>query len=242
MSDKEDNPVHSERSAITQTYLLVACEPELEKMTEKHRALLDALGIELVFTGVGKVNATIAASKVASSNADWIINVGTAGSHTHPKGSVVCPDRYAQRDMDATLIMRQFIPDFPVYLTPFEEHMFVVHHNQRFNTLLGVDSGAFHIDLSAHIEGGICWTGDNTHGHTETTKSQPEFEVVEMEAFAIAKVCEVHRIPFTAFKYISDGADENVGEEWAENADGIPWDDILLTIRNAKNGVLRYPV
>ena len=30
-----------------------------------------------------------------------------------PKGALVVPDMVAQRDMDATLIMRQFVPELP---------------------------------------------------------------------------------------------------------------------------------
>ena len=34
-------------------------------------------------------------------------------AHKHtPKGALVVPDKVAERDMDTTVIMRQFIPDW----------------------------------------------------------------------------------------------------------------------------------
>ena len=47
-------------------------------------------------------------------------------------------------------------------------------------------------------------------------------EVVDMEAYALAKVCHKRDIPFVSFKYITDGADEQAHEDWEANlADGI---------------------
>jgi nucleoside phosphorylase len=238
-----EDKLHSNRP---QTYLVVACGPELEKMTDEHRNLLDELNIKLILSGVGGYNAADTVQDLCTyGKADWIINVGTAGSHVHPIGSIVCPTLYGRRDVDATFIMRNFIDDFSEYMIPFENEMFVGPWQDRFNTLAGHASGAARIDFSGFIEGEICWTGDNTHAHLETTDAKEKagknpssnfskFEVVEMEAWWMAKKCQKHRIPFTAFKWISDGADDNVGDEWAKNADGIPWDDILLKIKNAK--------
>ena len=63
-----------------------------------------------------------------------------------------------------------------------------------------------------------CSTGDNF-------VSDPNLEipadVVDMEAYAIAKVCQYHNVNFRCFKYISDSADENATKEWYETvADG----------------------
>ena len=42
-------------------------------------------------------------------------------------------------------------------------------------------------------------------------------DVVDMEAYAIAKVCKLENIEFKCFKYISDKADENANVDWNEN-------------------------
>ena len=38
-----------------------------------------------------------------------------------------------------------------------------------------------------------------------------------MESYALAKVCLKFDIPFIAFKYISDSADEDASIDWVEN-------------------------
>ena len=42
-------------------------------------------------------------------------------------------------------------------------------------------------------------------------------DVVDMEAYAIAKVCKLENIEFKCFKYISDNADENADHDWNKN-------------------------
>jgi adenosylhomocysteine nucleosidase len=44
-----------------------------------------------------------------------------------------------------------------------------------------------------------------------------EVDVVDMEAYAIAKVCKLENIEFKCFKYISDNADENADNDWNKN-------------------------
>lgn len=56
-------------------------------------------------------------------------------------------------------------------------------------------------------------TGDNF----VTSPPQLKSDFVDMEAFAIAKVCLVKKIPFRCYKYITDLADDNAHEDWAKN-------------------------
>ena len=63
-----------------------------------------------------------------------------------------------------------------------------------------------------------CGTGDSF----VEDKSQYYGEVVDMEAYALAKVCTYYAVPFISFKYITDGADEQAHEDWETNlANGI---------------------
>jgi adenosylhomocysteine nucleosidase len=41
--------------------------------------------------------------------------------------------------------------------------------------------------------------------------------LVDMEAYAIAKVCLLKKINFLCFKYISDTADKNASNNWEQN-------------------------
>ena len=48
-------------------------------------------------------------------------------------------------------------------------------------------------------------------------KPEIECDIVDMEAYALAKVCKLENIKFRCFKYISDNADENATNDWIEN-------------------------
>ena len=58
-----------------------------------------------------------------------------------------------------------------------------------------------------------CGTGDSF----VNKKIDMEVDVVDMEAYAIAKVCKLENIEFKCFKYISDNADENADNDWSKN-------------------------
>ncbi|XJR90415.1 hypothetical protein ACH34E_06585 [Elizabethkingia anophelis] len=59
--------------------------------------------LQLVFTGIGKVNAGYYLMKYLSvNNPDIIINLGTAGSTAFRRGDVVCCTQFVQRDMDVS--------------------------------------------------------------------------------------------------------------------------------------------
>ena len=58
-----------------------------------------------------------------------------------------------------------------------------------------------------------CGTGDSFVNQ----KIEMEVDVVDMEAYAIAKVCMLENIEFKCFKYISDNADENANNDWNTN-------------------------
>jgi nucleoside phosphorylase len=49
-----------------------------------------------------------------------------------------------------------------------------------------------------------------------------------MEAFAIASVCEYHKVPFAAVKYVSDKVGENNLKIWEE------------TLANARKGLADF--
>jgi adenosylhomocysteine nucleosidase len=62
-------------------------------------------------------------------------------------------------------------------------------------------------------EGYTCSTGDNFV--SDPNLAIPA-DVVDMEAYAIAKACQFHGVEFKCYKYISDSADENANTEWHE--------------------------
>ena len=157
----------------------------------------------VIYTGVGKVNATIGIlERLTDYNYDkpkLVINYGTAGSRKIKKKTLVDCTKFIQRDMDVTGL------GFMRGETPFEQDPpFVIQpQNVEFNPI---------------GRNATCGTGDNF----AEDKSQYYGEVVDMEAYSLAKVCYLHDVPFISFKYITDGADEQAHEDWEKNlADGI---------------------
>ena len=145
--------------------------------------------VNKVFTGVGKVNATYQLMKgIHKYSPDIIINLGTAGSTVFNKGSVVCITKFIQRDMDVVGL------GFKKFETPFEGIPMVLDNGLKLE----------------HLPEGICGTGDSF----EMEHVNHEYNVVEMEVYALAKVAYMEDIPFMSLKYISDGADGNAVDDW----------------------------
>ena len=85
---------------------------------------------------------------------------------------------------------------FETYQTPFGKGM--------------IDTGLSHSSFGR--DDLICGTGDNFwEGDFQFTE---EYDIADMEAYALASVCEEYHIPFRCFKYISDDGDP---KQWEEN-------------------------
>ena len=182
---------------ISKDEILIVCALEVETQGQ-----LDNWNV--LYTGVGKVNATYTLANHLNTPIDskppkLIINYGTAGSRKIKKKTLVDCTKFVQRDMDVTGL------GFMRGETPFEDELpfmldfGVTEHNP--------------IGRRATCGTGDCFVED---------KSQYYGEVVDMEAYALAKVCYLRDVPFVSFKYITDGADEQAHEDWEANlAQGI---------------------
>ena len=84
-------------------------------------------------------------------------------------------------------------------------------------TPLGFKSGQTPFDEIEEINFGStgysCGTGDSFVTQTPKLKT----DLVDMEAYAIAKICYLKDIKFRCFKYISDNADEGANNDWIKN-------------------------
>ncbi len=60
------------------------------------------------------------------------------------------------------------------------------------------------------VDAGICGTGDNF----VTDGQMREWNVVDMEAYALAKVCALENIRFGCLKFITDGIDGHAAATW----------------------------
>ena len=180
--------------------ILIVCALEIETQGQ----LKD---YRVLYTGVGKVNATLELTKVLQSAhlhylpemPKLVINYGTAGSRKIKKKRLVDCTKFIQRDMDVTGL------GFMRGETPFEQDPPFVIQQQN-------------VEFNPIGRNATCGSGDNF----AEDKSQYYGEVVDMEAYALAKVCYLYDVPFISFKYITDGADEQAHEDWEANlADGI---------------------
>ena len=159
---------------------------------------------DVLYTGVGKVNATYHLTKgiveriSKGSRPELIINYGTAGSRKIKKKTLVDCTKFVQRDMDVTGL------GFLRGETPFEKEPPVIIDFSHYKNPIG---------RNATCGTGDCFVED---------KTQYYGEVVDMEAYSLAKICWEQKIPFVSYKYITDGADEQAHEDWEANlADGI---------------------
>jgi len=180
---------------------------------EKKVLIVSALEVEtqgqledydVLYTGVGKVNATFALTQKFGKYGSHIpyhmvINYGTAGSRKIKKKTLVDCTKFIQRDMDVTGL------GFMRGETPFEQDPPFVIQQQN-------------VEFNPIGRNATCGSGDNF----VEDKTNYYGEVVDMEAYALAKVCYLYDVPFISFKYITDGADEQAHEDWESNlADGI---------------------
>ncbi|MGB1872639.1 MAG: 5'-methylthioadenosine nucleosidase [Candidatus Puniceispirillaceae bacterium] len=146
-------------------------------------------GVRVTYCGVGKVNAALAAARVlALPDCRQVINYGTAGSLVPTlAGQLVRVATISQRDMDAR-------PLAPLGSTPFED---------------GEVAG----EITLGGEGARLSTGDNF----VTSPPEVPSDIVDMEAYALAKACRRVGMPFECYKFVTDLADEDATANWRAN-------------------------
>jgi adenosylhomocysteine nucleosidase len=159
--------------------------------------VFEAAGIPLLYCGVGKVNAAIALTRELSRYAHHgkamplIVNFGSAGSRVHAAGTLVACHEFVQRDMDVRGL------GFELGVTPYDEEP----------PLLTFDP------VFTHLPAALCGSGDSF----ATTDIDMECAVVDMEAYALAKVCRRATAKFACAKYVTDGADLSAADDWQRN-------------------------
>jgi|SRR6188768_2314587 len=158
------------------------------------QGLFERAGVGVLYTGLGKVNAALSlarrlsALRAQGTPPSLVVNFGTAGSRTFATGSVIACREFVQRDMDVTGL------GFALGETPFEALPATLSFAPVFRGL----------------PEGVCGTGDRF----ETGAAGLACDVIDMEAYALAKACITEGVPFACAKYISDGADHTAADDW----------------------------
>ena len=163
-------------------------------LPQESRGHLERARAEVLYTGVGKVNAAsslarrLAELRCAGTSPGLVVNLGTAGSRGVAAHSLVACNRFLQRDMDVSGL------GFARGVTPFDDTPAVIEFPPVF----------------AHLPQLSCSTADSfaTHLH------EVDGDVVDMEAFALARVCIAEQIRFACAKYVTDGADSDSATHW----------------------------
>jgi len=153
-------------------------------------------GHNIVYTGVGKVNATYSLLKALQrKNYDLVINYGTAGSRNVPIHTLVDCTKFIQRDIDASGL------GFPRGTTPFEDEDTKIIDFSHVKNPIGKNL--------------ICGTGDNFV--QDVSKELTDIDVFDMEAYSLSKTCWKSHINFVSYKYVTDNADESSPNDWNHN-------------------------
>lgn len=82
---------------------------------------------------------------------------------------------------------------------------------------LGFQLGHTPFDDIRHIDLGGPGISLGTGDHFVTTEPELVTDIVDMEAYALAKVAHLFGVKFHCWKYISDNANEDAADKWAEN-------------------------
>ncbi len=160
----------------------------------------EAAGVPVLYTGVGKVNAAIALTRRLAemrrqgTPLPLVANFGTAGSALLPARTLVACRRFVDRDMDVGAL------GFAPGVTPFDELPPVIEFPAAF----------------PELPDAVCGSGDSF----ATARHAVDCDVVDMEAYALAKACRVQGVDFACAKYVSDGADAQAAAHWKENVAG----------------------
>ena len=150
--------------------VLTAIDDELDKARAP-------AGVEVIYSGVGKVNAASGATlALLVLRPSLVINYGTAGRIDETLSGLVEVAHVVQRDMMAMPLVARG-------RTPYSSNL------DR---------------LSSGFDGVTCGTGDSFVTSDDPWLTENHVDVVDMELFAVAHVCQRHSIPWRAFKFVAD--------------------------------------
>ena len=168
---------------------------------------------DLIYTGVGKVNAAYNLTrKLESMNTlpSYIVNYGTAGSKNLKIGEIVDCTRFIQHDM--------YLKEFGLNpgQTAFE---FDQYEQNEPPVILNFKSE----NKNPIKKNYICASGDKfvtkfEDNFLDIEKTYNEkISVIDMEAYALAKVSYLYKIPFISFKYITDNLNSTGVSDWEQH-------------------------
>ena len=173
---------------------------------------------KIIYTGVGKVNAAFNLTKtleMLNKPPPLIINYGTAGSKNLEIGQMVDCTKFIQRDM----YIKQF--GLKPGETAFDNETYKKHYKTQTPPII--------LDFKEKINNNplgknlLCATGDNfvTEFNSDLSDIEKTYgedlSVIDMEAYALAKIAYLYNISFISFKYITDNLDSKGSSDWEKH-------------------------
>ncbi len=174
----------------------------LMALKQESKGLFESEGIKIYYTGVGKVKATYSAVKLIEIHKPkWVLNLGTAGSKRWPVGTLVECTEFVQRD-------GMFAP------TQFAQGNTLIDPTQLIQRATPLfPQKTYKSTAISNLPQVTCGTAD----FVEFGEPKLACDIFDMEAYALAYVCDQQKIKFNAIKYITDSSDKNVLSDWTKN-------------------------
>lgn len=142
----------------------------------------DILGLPIIYSGVGKINAASAVTSAFHLGYNKIINIGSAGSLKHEIGTILEIGVFKQ-DIDCTPLC-----EYGRTYGEIDDIIILNNHNEI-----------------------SCFTTDTFFDYSQHTKySESYLENIEkcdffdMESYSIAKICKKFSLEFICYKWVSD--------------------------------------
>ncbi|WP_102348097.1 5'-methylthioadenosine/adenosylhomocysteine nucleosidase [Bacillus sp. Marseille-P3661] len=178
-----------------------------------YKGTLKGQNIVLVQSGIGKVNATMAAQLLVSHfNVDKLINSGIAGA-IHPDvnlGDIVISTDTVQHDMDETA---------KGYEPGIIPRMDIGYFNADEELIALAEEAAKNLPEGTNVFKGRIATGDQFIASAEKSEwilNTFNAYVVEMEGGAVGQVAHLNEIPYLVIRSASDDAGEEAVMKWED--------------------------
>jgi len=165
-------------------------QPLLVVALEEEAAHLHVSDLPILITGAGKVNAAVAlATTLATASPSEVINLGTAGA------------------------LRPGIQGTHLITT-------VTQHDLDDAALFALTGLHFSEPIHLAAEGAVLTTGDDfVADESRRAELAVHADLVDMEGYAIARVCQVLDVPMRLVKQVSDQADGSAEKSWGATVD-----------------------
>lgn len=179
------------------------------KKTRHDTYYSEVANILLVYSGVGKANASYALGRIIDKVSEvWI--VGTSGGLGNENvGDLYLSAEFVEHDMDANGL------GFEPGITPLSDMNSFLISNPAHHSIDHIIKLCGNLKIKIHTARTM--SGDQFINKKEIAeRKMQEFgaQIVDMESAAVAKICYREGVPVLALRIISDNADHQAAKDW----------------------------